>query len=150
MDNDFGFVYDKDALSKFVEKILKKHNIYNVDAHDMADMIVDAVQAEVMKKKTGNVRQMTFGIDDGQLEQAICKAYPYLKEWKKSKVSEQRKEYKDNQKKKAATSVATPTYNSNGKKILRKPKKEEPVEELVEEPIDDSFGDFDIEQLELF
>ena len=137
MDYGFEMHYDKDAFTNFVKAILTKHNIV-ANAEDVAGLILEKVTEEVMKARTGNAREVTFGIDDGKLEQAICKAYPYAGAWKKSKQKEQRTEYKANAEQKKATPKATPkTAPKTEKKVLRKPKKE-------------SVEEFDITQLELF
>ena len=135
MDN-FTIGYDKDAFTNFVKGVMEKHSIFNVGEKDVCDFIMEAIEAEVMKAKTGNCKQFTFGIDDGKLEKAICKSIAYIDAWKKAKAEQKKAEAK-------AKTVETKTEPkkatySKPTKPNNKPKKEEDVEE------------FDITQLELF
>lgn len=117
---DFKIEYNKDAFIIFVRDVMRKHSIHNVDEKDVCDFIMEAITAEVNKNK-GSSRQFTFGIDDGRLEQAICKSIGYIDDWKKSKKEKKKDE-----------------------------KKEEPKEEKKTSKKEKKESEFDITQLELF
>lgn len=70
------------SLEAFVETVFKKHAIQNVNSKDVAQMIIEELEALARKKGTTSVG---IGMQDEELEKAIIKAPSKLEEWKKSK-----------------------------------------------------------------